>query len=82
MIQLLINNIQNLFGHYQSHTIKINSIEIITPPLDFHIEVSKGEGKLIAGYLRNLIQYADEGVNIIFNGIIMTKNDVNKYEEK
>ena len=82
MIQILINNIPIQFGHYPSPEIKINSIEIITPPLDFHIQVNKGEGKLIAGYLWNLIQYADEGVNIIFNGISMTKNDVNKYKEK
>ena len=81
MIQILINNIPIQFGHYPSPEIKINSIEIITPPPHFHIEVNKGEGKLIAGYLWNLIQYADEGVNIIFNGIIMTKNDVNKYKE-
>ena len=82
MIQILINNIPIQFGHYPSPEIKINSIEIITPPLHFGIQVNKGEGKLIAGYLWNLIQYADEGVNIIFNGIIMTKNDVNKYKEK
>ena len=82
MIQLLINNIPIQFGHYPSPEIKINSIEIITPSLHFHIEVNKGEGKLIAGYLWNLTQNTDEGVNIIFNGIIMTKNDINKYEEK
>ena len=81
MIQILINNIPIQFGRYPSPEIKINSIEIITPPLDFHIEVSKGEGKLIADYLWNLTQNIDEGVNIIFNGIIMTKNDVNKYKE-
>ena len=81
MIQILINNIPIQFGHYPSPEIKINSIEIITPPLDFQIQVNKGEGKLIAGYLWNLIQYADEGVNIIFNGINMAKNDINKYEE-
>ena len=50
-------------------------------PLQFHIQVNKVEAKYITGYLWNLIQYADEGVNIIFNGIIMTKNDVNKYKE-
>ena len=82
MIQILINNIPIQFGHYPSPEIKINSIEIITPPLHFHIAVNKGEGKLIADYLWNLTQNTDEGVNIIFNGIIMTKNYVNKYEEK
>lgn len=81
MIQILINNIPIQFGHYPSLEVKINSIEIITPPPQFQIPVNKGEGKLIAGYLWNLIQYADEGVNIIFNGIIMTKNDVQKYKE-
>ncbi len=81
MIQILINNIPIQFGHYPSPEIKINSIEIITPPLDFHININKGEGKLIADYLWNLTQNTDEGVNIIFNGTIMTKNDVNKYEE-
>ena len=81
MIQILINNIPIQFGHYPSPELKINSIEIITPPLDFHIEVSKVEAKLIAEYLWNLTQYADEGVNIIFNGIIMAKNDINKYKE-
>ena len=81
MIQILVNNIPIQFGHYPSPEIKINSIEIITAPLHFHIEVSKVEAKLIADYLWNLTQNTDEGVNIIFNGIIMTKNDVNKYEE-
>lgn len=82
MIQILINNIPIQFWHYPNPEIKINSIEIITPPLQFHINVNKGEGKLIADYLWNLTQNTDEGVNIIFNGTIMTKNDVNKYEEK
>lgn len=82
MIQILINNIPIQFGHYPSPEIKINSIEIITPPLQFHIEVNKGEAKYIAEYLWNLTQNTDEGVNIIFNGTIMAKNDVNKYEEK
>ena len=81
MIQILINNIPIQFGHYPSPEVKINSIEIITPPPQFKIQVSKAEAKYIAGYLWNLIQYADEGVNIIFNGIIMTKNDVQKYKE-
>ena len=81
MIQILINNIPIQFGHYPSPEIKINSIEIITPPLQFRIKVIKVEAKYITGYLWNLIQYADEGVNIIFNGITMTKNDVNKYKE-
>ena len=82
MIQILINNIPIQFGHYPSQEIKINSIEIITPPLHFHIEMSKVEAKYIADYLWNLTQNTDEGINIIFNGIIMTKNDVNKYKEK
>ena len=82
MIQILVNNIPIQFGHYPSPEIKINSIEIITPPPQFGINVNKGEGKLIAEYLWNLTQNIDEGVNIIFNGIIMAKNDVNKYEEK
>lgn len=82
MIQILINNIPIQFGHYPSPEIKINSIEIITPPLQFRIEVSKGGGKLIADYLWNLAQNTDEDVNIIFNGIIMTKNDVNNYKGK
>ena len=43
--------------------------------------MSKVEAKYIADYLWNLTQNTDEGVNIIFNGIIMTKNDVNKYKE-
>mgnify|MGYP003492956175 len=81
MIQILINNIPIQFGHYPSPEIKINSIEIITPTPQFHIEVSKVEAKYIADYLWNLTQNTDEGVNIIFNGIIMTKNDVNKYKE-
>lgn len=80
MIQILINNIPIQFGHYPSPEIKINSIEIITPP-QFHIEVSKVESKYIADYLWNLTQNTDEGVNIIFNGTIMTKDDVNKYKE-
>ena len=78
MIQILINNIPIQFGHYPSPEIKINSIEIITPPPQFHIEVSKVEAKYIADYLWNLTQNTDEGVNIIFNRTIMTKNDVNK----
>ena len=82
MIQLRINGSLINFGHYPSPEIKINSIEIITPSLHFHIEVSKVEAKYIADYLWNLTQNTDEGVNIIFNGIIMTKNDVNKYKEK
>ena len=82
MIQILINNIPIQFGHYPSPEVKINSIEIITPPHQFHIEVNKGEGKLVADYLWNLTQNIDEGVNIIFNGTIMTKNDINKYKEK
>lgn len=81
MIQILINNIPIQFGHYPSPEVKINSIEIITPPLHFQIQVTKGEGKLVADYLWNLTQNTDEGVNIIFNGIIMTKNDVKKYKE-
>ena len=81
MIQILINNIPIQFGHYPSPEIKINSIEIITPTLHFGIQVNKGEGKLITDYLWNLTQNTDEGINIIFNGTIMTKNDVNKYEE-
>ena len=80
MIQILINNIPIQFGHYPSPEIKINSIEIITPPLHFHLEVSKVEAKYIADYLWNLTQNTDDGV-VIFNGTIMTKNDVNKYEE-
>ena len=43
--------------------------------------MSKGEAKYIADYLWNLTQNTDEGVNIIFNETIMTKNDVNKYKE-
>ena len=82
MIQILINNIPIQFGHYPSPEIKINSIEIITPPLHFQIPANKAEAKYIADYLWNLTQNTDEGVNIIFNGIIMTKNDVNKYGEK
>ena len=81
MIQMLINNIPIQFGHYPSPEIKINSIEIITPPPQFQIPANKGEGKLVADYLWNLTQNTEEGVNIIFNGIIMTKNDVNKYKE-
>lgn len=81
MIQILINNIPIQFGHYPSPEIKINSIEIITLPLNFHITVNKVEAKYIADYLWNLTQNTDEGVNIIFNGIIITKNDVNKYKE-
>ena len=81
MIQILINNIPIQFGHYPSPEVKINSIEIITPPPQFKIQVSKAEAKYIADYLWNLTQNTDEGVNIIFNGIIMTKNDVNKYKE-
>ncbi len=81
MIQILINNIPIQFGHYPSPEIKINSIEIIPPPLHFHIEVSKVEAKYIADYLWNLTQNTDEGVDIIFNGITMPKNDVNKYKE-
>ena len=81
MIQILINNIPIQFGHYPSPEIKINSIEIITPPPQFHIEVSKVEAKYIADYLWNLTQNTDEGVEIIFNGISMTKNAINKYEE-
>lgn len=81
MIQILINNIPIQFGHYPSPEIKINSIEIITPPLHFQILVNRGEGKLVADYLWNLTQNTDEGVNIILNGIIMTKNDVKKYKE-
>ena len=81
MIQILINNIPIQFWYYPSPEIKINSIEIITPP-QFGINVNKGEGKLIADYLWNLTQNTDEGVNIIFNGTIMSKNGVNKYGEK
>lgn len=81
MIQILINNIPIQFGHYPSPEVKINSIEIITPPLHFGIQINKGEGKLIGDYLWNLTQNTDGGVNIIFNGIIMTKNDVHKYKE-
>lgn len=81
MIQILINNIPIQFGHYPSLKVKINSIEIITPPPQFHIEVSKVEAKYIADYLWNLTQNTDEGVEIIFNGITITKNDVNKYKE-
>ena len=81
MIQILVNNIPIQFGQYPSPEIKINSIEIITPPPQFHIEVNKGEGKLVAEYLWNLTQNIDEGANVIFNGTIMTKNDVNKYKE-
>lgn len=81
MIQVLINNIPIQFGHYPSPEVKINSIEIITPPPQFQIQVSKTEAKYIADYLWNLTQNTDEDVNIIFNGIIMTKNDVQKYKE-
>lgn len=81
MIQILINNIPIQFGHYPSPEVKINSIEIITPPLHFGIQINKGEGKLVADYLWNLTQNTGEGVNIILNGIIMTKNDVKKYKE-
>ena len=80
MVQILINNIPIQFGHYPSPEIKINSIEIITPPPQFYIEVSKVEAKYIADYLWNLTQNIDEDVDIIFNGIIMSKNDVNKYK--
>ena len=81
MIQILINNIPIQFGHYPSPEVKINSIEIITPPPQFKIQVTKAEAKYIADYLWNLTQNTDEGINIIFNGIIMTKNDVKKYRE-
>ena len=43
--------------------------------------MSKVEAKYIADYLWNLTQNTDEGVNIIFNGTIMAKNDINKYKE-
>ena len=82
MIQLRINGSLINFGHIPAQDVNITEIEIITPPLHFHIMVSKVEAKYIADYLWNLTQNTDEGVNIIFNGIIMTKNDVNKYEEK
>ena len=81
MIQILINNIPIQFGHYPSPEVKVNSIEIITPPPQFKIQVSKVEAKYIADYLWNLTQNTDEGVEIIFNGIIITKNDVKKYKE-
>ena len=81
MIQLLLNNIPIQFGYYPSPEVKINSIEIIPPPPQFQIQVSKAEAKYMADYLWNLTQNTDEGVNIIFNGIIMTKNDINKYKE-
>ena len=82
MIQILINNIPIQFGHYPSPEIKINSIEIIIPPPQFNIQVEKGQNILIGNYLWDLVQRMDENGVVIFNGTIMTKNDVNKYEEK
>lgn len=82
MIQILINNIPIQFGYYPSPEIKINSIEITAPPSHFVVKVEKGQNILIGNYLWDLVQRMDENGVVIFNGTIMTKNDVNKYKEK
>ena len=81
MIQLRINGSLINFGHIPLEDISITEIEITAPPSHFTISVGKGQNILIGNYLWDLVQRMDENGVVIFNGIIMTKNDVNKYEE-
>ena len=81
MIQLRINGSLINFGHIPSEDVNITEIELTAPPSHFNIQVEKGQNILIGNYLWDLVQRMDETGVIIFNGIIMTKNDVNKYEE-
>ena len=81
MIQLRINGSLINFGHIPAQDINITEIEITAPPPQFNIQVEKGQNLLIGNYLWNLVQRMDENGVVIFNGIIMTKNDINKYEE-
>ena len=81
MIQLRINGSLINFGHIPAQDINITEIEITAPPSHFNIQVEKGQNILIGNYLWDLVQRMDETGVVIFNGIIMTKNDVNKYEE-
>ncbi len=81
MIQLRINGSLINFGHIPPEDIKITEIEITAPPPQFTIQIEKGQNILIGNYLWDLVQRMGENGVIIFNGTIMTKNDVNKYEE-
>ena len=81
MIQLRINGSLINFGHIPAQDINITEIEIIAPPPQFSIQVEKGKNILIGNYLWDLVQRMNENGVVIFNGTIMAKNDVNKYEE-
>ena len=82
MIQLRINGSLINFGHIPAQDINITEIEITAPPSHLIIQIEKGQNILIGNYLWDLVQRMDENGVVIFNGTIMTKNDVNKYEEK
>ena len=81
MIQLRINGSLINFGHIPAQDINITEIEITAPPSHFVVQVEKGQNILIGNYLWDLVQRMDENGVVIFNGTIMTKNDVNKYKE-
>ncbi len=82
MIQLRINGSLINFGHIPPEDINITEIELTTPPSHLIIRMEKGQNILIGNYLWDLVQRMDETGVVIFNGTIMTKNDVNKYKEK
>ena len=79
MIQILINNVQIEFGRYPHQDIIINTLEIRTSPLQFGIQIERGQGQLVADYLWNLVNMLCENSVIIFNGVLMNKNDVSKF---
>ena len=81
MIQLRVNGSLIQFGHIPSEDVNITEIEITAPPSHFVVQVEKGQNILIGNYLWDLVQRMDETGVVIFNGTIMTKNYVNKYEE-
>lgn len=81
MIQLRINGSLINFGHTPAQDINITEIEITAPPSHLIIQIEKGQNILVGNYLWDLVQRMDENGVIIFNGKVITKNDVNKYEE-
>ena len=81
MIQLRINGSLINFGHIPTEDINITEIEITAPPAYFVVQVEKGQNILVGNYLWDLVQRMDENGVVIFNGKVITKNDVNKYEE-
>jgi hypothetical protein len=80
MLQILINNQHIKLGHLPQD-IKINCLEFQYPQM-FPIHINPSETLAWADYLWNLVQLCDEESVIIHQGVLMNKNDVQRYGGK